>query len=156
MRPISLCNRKCHNTNLYQIVGSRAGVQVTAKFILGRSPEEVMMEGHLRHCFALVQLSWLSCPLEWYYEDTDSEAEEDRYVRPVLRTLREIGHYDWERHPIYRCMKKPRLLDLVCSYLYCELARLHIHNLDAVVRPIQDDDSLDAVVELTDNKDTRP
>ena len=53
-------------------------------------------------------------------------------------------------------MKKPRLLDLVCSYLYCELARLHIHNLDAVVRPIQDDDSLDAVVELTDNKDTRP
>ena len=30
-------------------------------------------------------------------------------------------------------MKKPRLLDLVCSYLYCEVARLHIQHLDAVV-----------------------
>ena len=128
---ICLCDRGCRDNGLFQILGKQESVEITTNFVLGRRPEEVYMEYSLRHLFALVQLSWLSCPLEWYYEDTDSEAEEERYQRPMLRTLREIVHVNWKRNPMESL--RPRLLDLVCTYLYCEQARIYI----ARVRPTQ-------------------
>ena len=45
----------------------------------------------LKHTFKLRQLLWLSAPANWWMEDTYSEAEEERYEHPILRTLQEVG-----------------------------------------------------------------
>ena len=111
---IRLCDRGCDDNGLFQMLQSHAAVEITTKFVLGpQRPEDVLMAASLRHLFALVQLSWLSCPLEWYYEDTDSEAEEERRQRPILRTLREVTHVNCTF--LSAC-----LLDLVCTFLYCD------------------------------------
>ena len=116
---IRLCDRGCRDKGLFHILRSRASVEITTKFVLGQCPEEVAMACSLKHLFALVQLSWLSCPLEWWYEDTDSSAEEERYQRPILRTLREVSVVC----PSHKYIERPRLLDLVCMYLYCDQAQ---------------------------------
>ena len=80
MTSICLCDRGCRDNGLGQMLRSHAAVDIVTNFVLGlRRSRDVLMERSIRHVFALVQLSWLSCPLGWLYEDTDSEAEEERY-----------------------------------------------------------------------------
>ena len=126
---IRLCDRMCRGNGLGQILRSYAAVDIVTNFVLGlpRS-RDVLMANSISHVYALVQLSWLSCPLGWYDEEDDSEAEEERYQRPTLQTLRERDHESWERPngPAYWDIDRPCLLDLVCSFLYCHQARIHI------------------------------
>ena len=43
-----------------------------------------------RHKFRVMHLLWLSAPADLYMEGTDSEAEDERYANPILRTLIEV------------------------------------------------------------------
>ena len=73
-----------------------------------------------RHHLDLRLLMWLCCPLEWWYE-SDSEGEEERIRRPVLRTLHET--FISSRAFTAMCFPCPMsrrywtLLHAVCSYL---------------------------------------
>ena len=84
--------------------------------------EELVLKFSKRHWFKLVQLSWLSCAMEWWEEEeTDSEGERERYEFPSLRTLREVHVRAQLDH-----VCSIRLLDLVCSFLYHDQVRVHM------------------------------
>ena len=126
---IRLCDRRCDVIGLFQMLQSNAAVEITTEFVLGpQRPEDVLMADSLRHLFDLVQLSWLSCPLEWYYEEewctlewcrAHWSAEEERRQRPILRTLREVKHVNSVCNLSDNHIERPCLLDLVCTFLYC-------------------------------------
>ena len=134
---IRLCDRGCRDNGLGQMLRSHAAVEIVTNFLLGlRRSRDVLMACSIRHVFALVQLSWLSCPLEWWYEDTDSEA-----VRSLLRTMREVDYVNLACSPSDTGIDRPRLLDLVCTFLYCHQARIHIaRTCGYFLTPKQDND----------------
>ena len=76
----------------------------------------------LIHKFRVTHLLWLSAPVEWWMGATDSEAEDERYANPILRTLIEV--YLEPASEFYRtCFggalftNRVRLLDAVSTYL---------------------------------------
>ena len=83
------CNRQCL---VFLLCG--LGVPLSATWYirrsLGYSPDHYRHSILLKHSWRLNHLCWLSAPLNWWLEDTDSEAELDRYEHPQLRTLTEI------------------------------------------------------------------
>ena len=156
---IRLCDRGCRGNGLDQMLQIDAAVDIVTNFVLGlRRSRDVLMACSIQHVFALVQLSWLSCPLNWLYEDTDSEAEEERYRHPILRTLREpimrtlrgrddvtlacsIYGLNGHRAANDTGIERPCLLDLVCTFLYCHQARIHIaRTCGYFLMPKQDND----------------
>jgi hypothetical protein len=79
------------------------------------------MELTAMYRFHILQLSWLVCPMVWWIE-SDSDAEDERRVSPILRTFTEVyvlGPASSRLVP-YLCVGLPlcTLLDLVCTYLY--------------------------------------
>ena len=71
-----------------------------------------------------MHLLWLSCVSDWFMEETDSEAEEERYANPSLRILTEVyldPGSEFSRTcfgGVHRGMGKGfRLLDAVSIYL---------------------------------------
>ena len=131
---IRLCDRGCRDNGLGQMLRSHAAVEIVTNFVLGlRRSRDVLMARSIRHVFALVQLSWLSCPLGWHAapEDTDSEA----------RTLRELNRVSLACSPNDTGIDRPCLLDLACSFLYCHQARIHIARTRGYfLTPKQDND----------------
>jgi len=76
----------------------------------------------LRHKFRVTHLLWLSAPVEMWMGGTDTEAEDERYANPILRTLIEV--YLEPASEFYRtCFggalftNRVRLLDAVSTYL---------------------------------------
>ena len=65
---------------------------------LRRRPQDVLTAFALQHMFASVQLEWLSCRVESFLEETDSEAEEDRCERPVFLSLEPSIESDYQEH----------------------------------------------------------
>ncbi len=75
--------------SLATLLGNNAAASVTLSFlqtIVGCVKYNILLRHHLNLCVLL----WLCCPLEWWHE-SDSEAEEERIRRPVLRTLHETA-----------------------------------------------------------------
>ena len=117
------CNRDKLAYDLFCILMESVYAARISRFLL-RCPVEVLTNRGFDHLFCLIQLPWPSCPLDWWYEATDSEAEEERYWQPTLRTLREV-HVSSKSNSILVRMRNPRLLDVVCDFLYCDCARSH-------------------------------
>ena len=131
-----LCNTTWHNRriesvltsvsrnfglrSLAALVGDKKAASVTLTF-LQTSVCCVKYNNLLRHYLNVRVLMWLCCPLEWWYEE-DSEAEEERIRRPVLRTLHETAISSRAfKAMCFPCIQsKDRswtLLHAVCSYL---------------------------------------
>jgi hypothetical protein len=108
---VRLCDRRCA---VYCLAGLLPEKKNTVTllirgFLLGNGgAARLEMELTARHRFHLLQLSWLVCPMVWWIE-SDSEAEDERYVSPILRTFTEV-------YP-FMCAGCT-LLELVCTYLY--------------------------------------
>lgn len=105
--------------SLVALLGNNTAASVTLTF-LQTSVLCVKYNILLRHHLDLRLLMWLCCPLEWWYE-SDSEGEEERIRRPVLRTLHET--FISSRAFTAMCFPCPMsrrywtLLHAVCSYL---------------------------------------
>lgn len=127
-RILLTCTGKRFEYGLFRILGKCPVAALMFEF-LRRRPQDVLTAFALQDVFASVQLEWLSFPSEWSSEDTDSEAEGSRYERPVLRTLREMHHLDHRYNPIIKCMRQPRLLDIVCAFLYLDRACSHVERI---------------------------
>ena len=140
-----LCNTTWHNRriesvltsvsrnfalrSLAALVGNKKAASVTLTF-LQTSVGCVKYKKLLRHHLNLCLLMWLCCPLERWYEE-DSEAEEERIRRPVLRTLQEtaISSRAFKARCFPCIQSKDRswtLLHAVCSYL-----RLDTHTCES-------------------------
>ena len=145
------CNRRKLDYGLFQILCRSDCAANISKFLL-RRPQDVLTSSALRHMFAVVQVLWISAPLDWIYEATDSEAEEERYLRQTLRTLREIPHANSASNPIILCVQFPRLLDIVCGFLYIDRARSHVERLYGSI-PLADNYEI-TIYNTKDHSDT--
>ena len=70
------CARTKLGYGLFRILSSSGCAARISEFLL-RRPQDVLTSSALRHMFAVVQVLWISDPLDWWYEATDSEAEEE-------------------------------------------------------------------------------
>ena len=105
--------------SLAALLGNNTAASVTLTFlqtIVGCVKYNILLRHHLNLCVLL----WLCCPLEWWHE-SDSEAEEERIRRPVLRTLHETAISSRAFETLcFPCPVSDRswtLLHAVCSYL---------------------------------------
>ena len=88
---IKACSRE-HSQNMLRAMGRKCSSERIIRIFIGVMPEGPDYMQGLRlykHKIRVLQLSWLSAPVEWWYE-SDSEGELDRVLRPRLRTLYEI------------------------------------------------------------------
>ena len=91
VRTVKACSVHCREIGMGAICKLPGCAQILLLEFLDLSPSRLRRTVILAHRFRLRHLLWLSCPASWYMEATDSEMEEERYVRPVLRTLLETG-----------------------------------------------------------------
>ena len=105
--------------SLAALLGNNTAASVTLTFlqtIVSCVRYNILPRHHLKLCLLL----WLCCPLVWWYE-SDSEAEEERIRRPVLRTLHETPISSRAFKTLcFPCPISDRswtLLHAVCSYL---------------------------------------
>jgi hypothetical protein len=117
---IRLCNRRCAVYCLAGILRPNTVTLQIRRFLLS-SAARLEKEKKWEHRFHLLQLSWLVCPMFWWIE-SDSAAEEERYISPVLRTLNEVHIIPSSsafRLVPFKCVWGGcTALDLVCTYLY--------------------------------------
>ena len=80
-------NRDFARRSLAALIGNDTTTSIVLTF-LQINIDCVKHNKQLRHHLNIQVLTWLCCPLAWFYE-SDSEAEEERIQHPVLRTLQE-------------------------------------------------------------------
>ena len=112
-------NRDSARRSLAALTGNDTTAS-TALTFLQTNIDCVKHNKQLRHHLNIQVLTWLCCPLAWFYE-SDSEAEEERIQHPVLRTLQET----FIRSKTFKTMCFPcpifdiswTLLHAVCAYI---------------------------------------
>ena len=125
---LRVCNRHCYGVglNLHLLLGA-FGLNQQMEWIIRKCldycPVTLRRSIRLKHQLQVNHLLWLSAPLDWYLEATDSEAEDERYERPILRTLKEV-HITSPRFVAVsfkglhrRTFSFASLLDAISSYL---------------------------------------
>ena len=117
------CSRGCSHS-LLSAFGIGANTALIIRQFLYFCYSNVRRNVLWTHKLRVMHLLWLSCPQHWYMEDTDSEAEEERYVKPTLRTLIEVyldPQSEFYRQCFGSCLSRKRehfrLLDAVSAYL---------------------------------------
>ena len=83
------CNRRCL-VFLLRGLGLPVFATLYVRSSLAYSPDHLRHSILLKHSWRVNHLCWLSAPMDRWLEATDSEAEDDRYEHPQLRTLNEI------------------------------------------------------------------
>ncbi len=83
------CNRKC-SVLLLRALGLNIDMSGRVRECVYRCPVVLRRSTIFRHKLQLQHVLWMSAPLYWWLEDTDSEAEEERYFQPTLRSLQEV------------------------------------------------------------------
>ena len=116
------CNRRCF-VLLLRGLGLPVLATCNIRRSLGYCPDHLRHSILLKHSWRVNHLCWLSAPMDWWLEDTDSEAEDDRIEHPQLRTLNDIqvnSHYSSSscfnplHSSVFRCAT---LLQAVSVYL---------------------------------------
>ena len=118
------CSHKCSMLLLCALCPNLPNVMIIREF-LDLCPSRLRKSIILQHGFQLQYVLWLSNPVDWWMEATDSEGEEDRRWNPNLRTLSEtyvcrdgFASASFPHVNLHaRVWTNTRLLDIVSLYL---------------------------------------